>query len=317
MLPGITVIIPTYNSEKFLQEAIDSVLKQEYNENIEIIISDDGSSDNSLNVAASFGNKVKILRKLSDCSSQGAAGARNRGIAAASQPLICFLDSDDFYLEGHFNRLSNLFKKNPGIGFGFCRVLECRELYGKKLYRPWTYDRVTKKDIRNPVVSRSHIVHTNSFMFRKEVFEKVGLFNEAYSNGEDGDMWIRISEFFEGHFSDHYGAIYRSDHNEYQLTKNQKKKIVHSSLTIFTEAQNRYYRLRLKDSFRIFKIKQTILYLKYSSYKTIYHFNYIKLILQYPGSVWYIVRDYYFYNQQKNRNSDFKDISCFLDNVKI
>src|SRR5690242_8516469 len=109
---GITVIIPTYNSEKFLKEAITSVLQQEYNEQIEIIISDDGSCDNSLSIASSFGKKVKILRKPQDCSSQGAAGARNRGIAAASQPFICFLDSDDFYLKGHLKSLSNLFKRN-------------------------------------------------------------------------------------------------------------------------------------------------------------------------------------------------------------
>lgn len=55
------------------------------------------------------------------------------------------------------------------------------------MFRPWTHFKVFKEDIKNPVVSRSHIVHTNSFLFRKEVFEKVGNFNESYSNGEDGD----------------------------------------------------------------------------------------------------------------------------------
>jgi glycosyltransferase involved in cell wall biosynthesis len=308
---GITVIIPTYNSEKFLKEAITSVLQQEYNEQIEIIISDDGSCDNSLSIASSFGKKVKILRKPQDCSSQGAAGARNRGIAAASQPFICFLDSDDFYLKGHLKSLSNLFKRNPNIGFGFSRVLECKKINGETLYRQWTYPKVTKKDIRNPVVSRGHIVHTNSFMFRREVFEKTGVFNETYANGEDGDMWIRISELYKGSFANHYGTVYRSDHSDRQLTKNHEEKIMDASLSIFTNAENRYYQLNLKDSFRIFKIKQTILYIKYSDYKRLYHFNYIKLILKYPISVWYIALDY-FHNQRKNKNLIFKQLSYFV-----
>lgn len=81
-----------------------------------------------------------------------------------------------------------------------------------------------------PYVSRSHIANTNSFIFEKEVFEQVGGFDESYQNGEDGDLWMRISELYKGAFSDHFGVIYRINHNDAQLSKNNEedlKKIIY------------------------------------------------------------------------------------------
>lgn len=91
MKKGISIIIPTFNREAFIGEAIQSILKQEYPYKIEIIISDDGSTDNTLSIAARYGQKRKILKKPDNCLSQGASGARNRGIAAATQPFLGFL----------------------------------------------------------------------------------------------------------------------------------------------------------------------------------------------------------------------------------
>jgi glycosyltransferase involved in cell wall biosynthesis len=312
--PGISVIIPTFNREKFLAEAISSILLQNYRGKVEIIVSDDGSTDNSLKIAAGFGNKIKIITKPSDCFSQGAAGARNRGITVASQPFICFLDSDDFYLEGHFNNIIKPFLENPAIGFVFCRVLECREKNGIKLFRQWTNPMISKRDIKHPVVSRSHIVHTISFMFKKEVFEKAGLFNENYSNGEDGDLWMRISELFKGSFSDHFGGVYRAIHEDQQLTKNQNKKINKDSILIFKAAIERYHQLKLKDTFRIFKLEQKLLDEMYMKRTRNYYYKYIRLILHYPFSVLYIIQDYHHAYNNKKRPNNFKAVNYFSSN---
>lgn len=85
---GISIIIPTYNREQFIREAIKSVIDQDYDGIIEIIISDDGSSDTTIKIAETFGAKVKVIRKPENCQSQGASGARNRGINASTQPYI-------------------------------------------------------------------------------------------------------------------------------------------------------------------------------------------------------------------------------------
>jgi glycosyltransferase involved in cell wall biosynthesis len=308
--PGISVIIPTFNSESFVAEAINSILMQEYQGTIEIIISDDGSTDKTLTIASNF-DKVKILERPENCFTRGAAAARNRGLSACSQPFICFLDSDDFYCKSHFSKMTKILKENDSLGFVFCRVLECREENGKRMFRQWTHRKVNKNDIKNPVVSRSHIVHTNSFMFRKEVFENAGKFNESYSNGEDGDLWMRISEVYKGAFSDHFGAVYKTNHSEYQLTKNEEKEIRKSSLMIFNNAICRYKELKLKDRFRIFKLNHTRLIILYNNKKSIYYFKYILLILHYPISIWYILMDYYYYYQKRNLVFSNTD-SCFL-----
>ncbi|MEO6837241.1 MAG: glycosyltransferase family A protein [Ginsengibacter sp.] len=312
MNTGISVIIPTYNREKFVGEAIESVLIQEYHGKIEIIISDDGSTDNTLSIASAFGDVVKTIKKPADCNSQGASGARNRGIAAATQPFLCFLDSDDFYVTGHLKKMAKVLEDDPNLGFVFCRILECEEKNGKRMFRQWTHPKVFKEDIKNPVVSRSHIVHTNSFMFRKEVFKKVGFFNETYSNGEDGDLWMRISELYKGAFADHFGAIYKISHNDNQLSKNKEDEIKECYFKIYKKAISRYYKLNLKDHYRIFKLKHILLNLSFKNKKNTYYPRYLGLILRYPVSPWFIIKEY-FYNKEKKRNNDFReDLSSFF-----
>lgn len=308
--PGISVIIPTFNRGKFIAEAINSVLMQEYKGRVEIIVSDDGSFDNTLSIVSNFGDKVKIIRKPTDCLTQGAAAARNRGIAVSTQPFVCFLDSDDFYLRDHFIRMAKILDENVDLGFAFCRILECKEEDGKRKFRPWTYPKVNKRDIINPVVSRSHIVHTNSFMFRREVFETAGNFNESYRNGEDGDLWMRISELYKGAFADHFGAVYKSIHGDGQLTKNNQEEVNKSYLIIFNEGIRRYYQLKLKDRFRIFKLKHNRLNFLYNTKKSVYYFKYLQLIFRYPTSFMYILHDYY-YNYRKKKENVFTESSHF------
>ncbi len=281
-MKGISVIIPTYNSQRYIKESIQSVLNQNYLGNLEIIISDDGSSDNTLDIARSFGKKVNILTKSNDCVSQGASGARNRGINSATQEYIAFLDSDDFYLPNHLNRSASILEINPSIGFVFCRTIEIKEELGKRKYRHWTHHHITKNDILNPAVSRGHIVNTNSLLFKKIVFDNVGNFNETYSNGEDSDMWMRISEKYKGEFSNHYGAAYRTEHNINQLTNNSKEKIDDCHFDIYTNAINRYYQFGLTDQSRIFELKHLILHNKYRKNILIYVLKYLCLICNNP-----------------------------------
>ncbi len=305
MKAGISVIIPTYNRVKYIKEAIQSALDQEYDGKLEIIISDDGSTDDTLSAAHSFGDKVKILGKPDDCKTQGVASTRNRGIKASTQPFLCFLDSDDFYLPGHFKKIISEFEKEPKLSFAFCRVLEVKEENESKLFKPWSREEILKNDVKNPVVSRSRIVHTNSFIFRREIFATVGLFNEKYTNGEDGDLWMRISEQFNGKLADHFGAVYRRHDATNQLSKNPKNKINQCALLIFEDAKDRYFDLKLHDQRRIFKIKHNLIWLKYRSIKSAkfnYYFRYATLLIQYPtGFFQKLIEDYYVRAEEKKR----------------
>ena len=116
------------------------------------------------------------------------------------------------------------------------------------------------------------------------VFDEVGYFNESYSNGEDGDLWMRISEIYKGTFSDHYGAVYRSHHDSGQLTKNSDTEIKKCFIKIYNKAISRYYKLGLKDMMRLFQLKHWLLVYRYREKKLYYYWQYLLLIIQYPLS---------------------------------
>lgn len=293
---GISVIIPMFNREKFIAEAIESVINQQFTGTVEIIVSDDGSTDSSVEVALSFGDPVIVLLKPIDCLDQGVSGARNRGILSATQRYISFLDSDDFYLPGHLNKMAALMDANPEIGYVFSRTQEMKEINGKRVFSPWTRPKVTARDIAYPALSRTNIVHTNVFLFRREVFDSVGLFNQNYRNGEDGDMWMRISEQYTGLFSNHFGAVYRTEHGDIQLTANNVDKIQEDLFKILTTALERCHLSDFYDEYREFLIVQNIVGCKFS-YKSrfSYYLELLKLLFKYPKAFLRKIMDHLYY----------------------
>ncbi len=328
MKKGISVIIPTYNRESFVGEAIQSVLDQEYAGSLEIIVSDDGSTDRTLEVAESFGNAVIILRKAGGCLSQGVSSTRNRGLKAASQPYISFLDSDDFYLPNHLNRITSVLEDNTDIDFTFCRMLEEKEQNAQRLFKRWTNEVIKKNDILHPVASGGGVVHTNILVLRRIVFDKVGYFNESLSNGEDGDLWMRISEQFKGAFVDYYGAAYRVWHGAEQLSGNSEEIFRKCFLMVYKAAIVRYYELDLKSSYRIFCLKHRLVSCKYSgklsngefsNYSFMYYINYAYLIIRYPSAFFQKMPSLFYsrLSKQKKKPNEWHELSYFLKNENL
>jgi glycosyltransferase involved in cell wall biosynthesis len=314
---GISVIIPTYNRQKFIKEAIQSVIDQEYNGNLEIIISDDGSSDKTLEIAKSFGNRVVILNKGLECLSQGVSSTRNRGLKVATQPYISFLDSDDFYLPNHLNRIASVLESSPNSGFAFCRTLEVKEENKLKLFRPWTNQHISKNDLRNPSDSLDgNILHTNCFLFRRVVFDKIGNFNEAYSTHEDRDMWMRISEKYSGSFVDHYGVVYRKNYGDFQLINNPKEEKMKNNLMLYKNAIDRYYKLGLDYPDRIFNLKHKLSAAEHNNNKLLHYLNYTYLMFRYPLPFLHTIPYRYSKLFKKKKPNEWYELSHFLNNDK-
>ncbi|MEX2513466.1 MAG: glycosyltransferase [Cyclobacteriaceae bacterium] len=261
-MEGISVIIPTYNREKFIDEAVQSVLYQDYKGNLEILVCDDGSTDNTLNILSRYGSKIKVITKEFHDNSQGVSSTRNRGIRAATQPWICFLDSDDFFLEGHLSNMATKMSQDPGTFFIFCRILELSEENNKRTLKPWTLKIVLSSDSQNPLY-RSKIIHTNGLILKKEIFQKVGFFNEFLTNDEDSDMWFRISDNFQGQFSNHYGAIYRVSHSNDQLTKKPSSESQKYMLDMLKFKLNDPNYLKNISKLKKIQLKHTFLYAFY------------------------------------------------------
>ena len=185
--PSISVIIPTYNRASWLTGAIDSVLNQTF-QDFELIVIDDGSTDGTREIVAEYGDRVQYFYQFN----RGPASARNLGIKHAQADSITFLDSDDRWLRGKLQRQYDLMKGNSDVKICYTNEIWIRRgvrVNQKKIhqkYSGWIYQKCLPLCIISP----------SSVMIHREVFAKVGLFDEDFLVCEDYDLWLRVSQYF-------------------------------------------------------------------------------------------------------------------------
>lgn len=190
--PKVAVIIPTYNRAHVIARALRSVLNQTYR-NLEVIVVDDGSSDDTRSVVESFADpRVRYLRSATNL---GATAARNLGIKNSTAEFIAFQDSDDEWLCDKLAKQMAVFVQaaaNIGVIYsGFFRI------EGKKAtYYP--SDTVSKKsgDILEPLL-RGNFVTTQATVVRRECFLSSGMFDERLPRFQDWELFIRLAKRYE------------------------------------------------------------------------------------------------------------------------
>jgi len=176
--PFISVIIPVYNGERYLAEAVASIRSQNY-EPLEIIIVDDGSTDGTATLVQSLGNDIRYFYQ----PNAGPSAARNRGIGAANSDLISFLDSDDLWPPGKLALQVDCLQQNPQIEVVLGRV-QC-------------FGRLEEVEEQLNFLEPDHkmiSVNLGSGVFRKSTFEQVGLFDESLRHFEDHDWFLLARE---------------------------------------------------------------------------------------------------------------------------
>jgi glycosyltransferase involved in cell wall biosynthesis len=188
-MPKVSVIIPTYNRAEFLRSAIESALKQTFTD-LEIIVSDDGSTDNTQVVVKSFEDKrIKYVRNEGN---KGPSGTRNTAILASEGEYIAFLDDDDVWLPEKLKSQVNLLDQSlPNICGVYSNRLMINKSNGKIVSTNPGTDKL-KGNLLYQLAIKSPI-HTSTVLIRKKCLDEVGLFNETISYMEDRDMWIRLS----------------------------------------------------------------------------------------------------------------------------
>ncbi len=205
----ISVIIPTYNRDHLLPDAIDSVLAQDFGD-YELIVIDDGSTDNTLTILDGYTNKVKVYRQ----TNQGVSAARNHGIAVSSGELIAFLDSDDQWLPQKLSVQAAFFNSTPEALI--CQTQEIWIRNGVRVNPKKRHQkpsgRIFEKSLELCLVSPSAV------MLRRCLFDSVGLFDESLTACEDYDLWLRISCRFPVYLIDKPLIIKKGGHAD-QLSK--------------------------------------------------------------------------------------------------
>jgi len=196
--PFISVVMPAYNVEPYVAQAIESVLAQTYR-NWELVVVDDGSRDGTANVCRSYGDRLLYHWQ----QNSGVAHARNEGVRLAQGELVAMLDADDYWYpeklakqvealglheEADFvctnYRYLNEEGESPGTGFERSEL--ARELLGSEGGTSITLDR---SDF--PRFFRSPFGHTTTSVFRRALFLEVGGYDERFSVAEDMHLWFR------------------------------------------------------------------------------------------------------------------------------
>jgi glycosyltransferase involved in cell wall biosynthesis len=182
----ISVIIPTFNYGRFLRQAIDSVLAQTYAP-LEIIVVDDGSTDDTPEIAASYGDRIRYIRQRN----AGVGAARNKGIASARGEYLAFLDSDDLWLPEKLERQIARFEASPELGFVHTGVERFDESGSLGISMPAFEGRIAREMLR---LDREIVAAIGSgLLLPKRVAEEVGGFDTRLPPSEDWDFCYRIA----------------------------------------------------------------------------------------------------------------------------
>jgi len=190
VLPSISLILPVFNGEDYLMQCLDSIAKQCYT-NLELIIINDGSTDNSLQILENYPLKKTLITQ----ENKGVYTARNLGISLATSEFISFFDADDIMADGNLIALSSYLVNHPN------------SLIAK--------GKMQRFSLKNEVWINSGEPHVPDFflsvaLFRKEVFQKVGLFAEEMRLAADADWYLRLQELgIEVAILGHLAVYYR------------------------------------------------------------------------------------------------------------
>jgi glycosyltransferase involved in cell wall biosynthesis len=228
----VSVVVPAYNSGRFIGEAIQSVREQSHRE-LELLVVDDGSTDDTPEVVARFGSRVTLVRQ----ANSGAAVARNTGMRLARGRFVAFLDADDVWLPGKLAAQIAHLARHPEVS------LCCT---GWELLHPdasghYACDRSPAEGGllgagHTPVTYTDLLldchVWTSTVLMRRELIDQVGGFNPALRRGQDYDYWLRASRVTPIHRLDTALALYRmgSGHGKKFADKNWELAVISKAL---------------------------------------------------------------------------------------
>src|SRR5262245_44059625 len=180
--PLVSVVIPTYNSCRFLIETVESALAQSY-PHVEVVVVDDGSTDDTAAVLAPYQSRLRYVYQ----QNQGPSAARNRGIAEARGELLAFLDADDIWLPDKVARQVDALGRAPRAGLVHTDVLVHEQGTGRQFHR------ATRKahyvgHCSNLLFTQNQLT-TSSVLLHRECLTRVGVLDETFRHTDDYDLW--------------------------------------------------------------------------------------------------------------------------------
>ncbi len=181
--PLVTIVTPSYNQARFLEQTMRSVLEQDYL-NIEYMVVDGGSTDGSVDIIKKYSNRLKWWVSEKD---NGQAEAINKGFARANGEIIAWVNSDDYYMPGTVSSAVKALSDHPEAGFVYGKVQVVDK--DEKILNKLSYGNWGLKDLLS-----FHIIGQPAVFMRRDLLEKVGYLDQTYHCLLDHHLWIRLAE---------------------------------------------------------------------------------------------------------------------------
>ncbi len=180
----LSILIPAYNADKYIKDAILSASRQADETDLEILVCNDASTDNTAEIVRSLSHQIKSLRYFEQPENMGVSTARNRLLEELSpkSKYVAFLDADDLFFYNALQNSMELLHQNPEMDFTFGRYQIVKSEFldiDKPVSNEW------------PIISG---IHLSVGLFRTELIKEIGIFNTSLTQGEDLDYLLRIGE---------------------------------------------------------------------------------------------------------------------------
>lgn len=185
----ISVVCPTYNSEAFIAETLDSIIAQDL-QDFELIVVDDGSIDKTVEIIKQKLGDVKFKYEIIECSHAGPGAARNIGVSHASCDWVAFLDSDDAWFESKLSRVLDIINTCFDINF-ICHLENIQFADGSSSisnYKNFSYDKRLDRQLYF-----KNFFSTSAVVLKRDLFLVSGYFDENMRNAQDYELWLKFA----------------------------------------------------------------------------------------------------------------------------
>lgn len=242
-MPKVSVVVPVYNGERYLREALDSMFAQTF-QDFEAICVDDGSSDDSLALIREYGSRVRVLSQ----PNAGGCAARNEGVRQAVAPYVAFLDQDDRWYPRKLEQQVAVLEAEPDVVLVLCNS-DRMDAEGRMLqYGATLAERATLLDSPLGRLMEEDQLLSSAILVRRDAFERAGMYDTELRGFEDFDLCARLKRQGPFKFLEQSGMCYRV--HQASLSRSGGLSVIRS---------RERFLLRMKDLYASDRAKQALI----------------------------------------------------------
>lgn len=249
--PFISIIIPSYNKVRFINQTLESIFDQNY-QNLEVVINDGGSDDGTLEIIKKFAKKYPKVIQLESKKDKGQLDAINKGFGKAGGDIVTFINADDVYLPGAFNTISKLYSSNPDslwfAGKGI--VIDSK---GKEIAKfvTWYKNLFLSFNQKSLILILNYLMQPSVFLTRK-AWKESGPFTGTSDFVTEYEMWLKLSKIDMPTITNKNLSAFRIDDDN--ITQRMTQKLLKADEIIIQKYTKNFFILTLHKFYNLARV---------------------------------------------------------------